>query len=96
MSEKLEKLHETLATLREQLQQTEEIAGPLKSSLTDMIDHIEEEVNAAEKPPAVAELPPRSSVNDRLSEAVLEFEESHPAVAKTLHKLIDALAQIGI
>ncbi len=36
------------------------------------------------------------SVGDRLNEAVDDFQQSHPTIAFTLRRIIDALARMGI
>jgi hypothetical protein len=38
----------------------------------------------------------RRSLSERLSDAVLKYEGSHPAIALNLERIIDALSQIGI
>ena len=36
------------------------------------------------------------SLTERLSDAVLKYEGSHPAIALNLERIIDALSEIGI
>jgi hypothetical protein len=38
----------------------------------------------------------RRTLSERLSDAVLKYEGSHPAIALNLERIIDALGQIGI
>jgi hypothetical protein len=39
---------------------------------------------------------PHGSLSERLSNATLQFEESHPTLATTLARVIDALNNLGI
>jgi hypothetical protein len=98
MSDHLPQIHETLSTLREQLFEADEISPALRTSLLETVDDLEDSLNTSEGETPRHIVTPRGahSLQERLVEATLEFEESHPAVAKTLHNLVDALARIGI
>ena len=90
------RIRATLALLREQLGDTEEVSPALRTSLLETVANIEAalaDVDPAKRPPS----PPASdSLTSRLSEAALEFEDSHPTLAKTIGGLVNGLANLGI
>jgi len=90
MSAEHEKLQATLNQLREQLKQ----AQGLDSAVAKHLDAMIGEANDA----LVGRLtePDHSSLNERLSDAVLKVEASHPDLAMNLGSIIDALGRMGI
>lgn len=88
-----DQIRQTLADLREQLKTNDDLADALRTSLLETIDHVDQ---ALAVEPSESETREPGSLKDRLTEYALEFEETHPGVAKTLHSLIDTLAQMGI
>ena len=90
MSAEHEKLQATLSQLREQLKQAQGLDPAVAKHLDAMI---------AEADHALAGRltePDQSSLNDRLSDAVLKVEASHPDLAMNLGSIIDALGRMGI
>ena len=90
MSAEHEKLQATLNQLREQLKQAQGLDPAVAKHLDAMIG----EANDA----LVGRLtrPDHSSLNERLSDAVLKVEASHPDLAMNLGSIIDALGRMGI
>lgn len=85
LKENLEQLHHQLQTAQRVDPQTRQL---LEETLGDIRRILEQE-------PAQAEDEEKSIV-DRLNDAALRFEESHPTLANTIGRLADLLAQMGI
>jgi hypothetical protein len=90
MSVEHEKLQATLNQLREQLQQARELDPAIAEHLKAVIG---EANDALAGRPAH---PDHSPLNERLSDAVLKVEASHPDLAMNLGSIIDALGRMGI
>ncbi len=86
-----DKLRETLHQLQRQLEEVRKldpaVAGQLDATL-------------AEAKAALAGAPihsaKRQSLVERLSNAVLQYEASHPSLSGNLGSIVDALARMGI
>ena len=96
-----QQLHETLERLHAQLRETEKLPPEALAELAEVDRQIDAilarqggESRAQGEP--VAAQPGEESVAERLREAAQEFEQSHPTLAGTLHRLVDTLAQMGI
>jgi|GEM_PF-1723981 len=90
------RIRATLALLREQLGNSEEVSPALRTSLLETVSNIESalaDVDSNKRPPAP---PANDSLASRLSEAALEFEDSHPTLAKTIGGLVNGLSNLGI
>lgn len=91
MSDASDKLHQTLDQLHEQLDEAERLdpqtAAQLKKTIGDIRTTLQEKGLEAEA---------HSTLSQRLSDAAIHFEESHPTISGTLERLVDMLAQMGI
>ncbi len=89
MSDEHDQLLSTLDQLRERLDQTPalppETVARLRATLADL-----DAALAHRKPTGETRL------QERLSQAALEFEASHPMLAGNLGSIIDALGRMGI
>jgi hypothetical protein len=94
MADDREKLLQSLRELRSQLEQTELPDPAVRSRLEQTIAEIEGAV--APNYPVVAVRRANPSLAQRLSEATLEFEASHPTLSGTVGSVIDALSRMGI
>ncbi len=89
--EQHDKLRGTLDQLQAQLDEMRASSPAVAQHLDSLIA---ESRAALENP---AGLPARRrSIVQRLSDAVLKYEASHPILATSLGNIIDALAQLGI
>jgi hypothetical protein len=91
MTDEREKLRETLDELRSQLDE-------LRQRDPAVADHLEATI--AEAQAALAGKPGKphghASLVQRLSDAVREYEATHPGLAGNLGSIIDALGRMGI
>lgn len=92
MSEHSDKLKATIAELEQELQSVDELDADTRAMLREAVDEIQAALHvntaaAASEPHTLAE---------RLNDAAIEFDTSHPTVAGLLRRIVDALAQIGI
>jgi hypothetical protein len=90
MSAEHEKLQATLNQLREQLMQAKELDPVVAEHLNAVIG---EANDALARRPAKSD---STALNERLSDAVLKVEASHPDLAMNLGSIIDALGRMGI
>jgi hypothetical protein len=88
-------LLETLRQLREQLSGAQHLDSEVAARLRQTIDDIK---NMLDRQSGDGTEAPDEDVSfsQRLSEAALHFEESHPKISATLGRLIDGLGQMGI
>lgn len=91
MSEHVEKLKATVAELEEELRSLE----ALDDETSEVLEEALREIQAALSPDKSTELE-AESLMDRLNDATLEFEGSHPTLAGIIGRLIDGLGQMGI
>jgi hypothetical protein len=91
MSEPLDRLRSTLDELRSQLNE-------LRQRDPQVADHLEATITEAEAALAGKTKPPEAheSISRQLSDAVRDYEASHPALAGNLGAIIDALGRMGI
>lgn len=97
-----EKLRQTLAELHAQLDETESLDAELAAQLRVVAAEIASKVDPQAAPPTSnagdSDEPQtaETSTPERLEDAALQFEQSHPTIAGTVRQLIDMLAQMGI
>ena len=91
MTSDREQLQLALKQLRAQLQEVQSLDPEVAERLRSTVDQIDAAL--AGKPRPSAE---ESSLADRLSDAALDFEASHPTLSGTLGSVIDALSRMGI
>jgi hypothetical protein len=91
MSDHLDKLRETLEQLRSQLDELRQHDPRVASHLEATIGEAEAALGGAVKPSEEHE-----SMVQRLSDAVHDYEASHPALSGNLGAIIDALGRMGI
>jgi chromosome segregation ATPase len=91
MSEHVEKLKVTVAELEEELRSLE----TLDDETCEVLEEALREIQTALNPDEPAELE-AESLMDRLNDATLEFEGSHPTLTGIISRLIDGLGQMGI
>ena len=91
MSQEQDKLRETLEELRSQL-------GELKKRDAQVAQHLEATIAEAEAALGGQSKQPHEheSMVARLSDAVREYEATHPSLAGNLGAIIDALGRMGI
>lgn len=90
-----EKLRETLDQLRSQLDELRRRDPAVADQLAATIDEAQA-VLSGTAPSAGESAAPQGSLVDRLKDAVLEYEASHPSLAGNLGGIIDALGRMGI
>jgi hypothetical protein len=90
MSSEHEKLQATLNQLCEQLKQAQGLDPAVAKHLNAMIVEAQDALAGR---PALSD---QSGLNERLSDAVLKVEASHPDLAMNLGSIIDALGRMGI
>jgi hypothetical protein len=78
----LEKLHEQLGS------PTPALDADTRTLLREVAEDIEVLLAQSDPDPA--------SVRDRLEQAAVRFEASHPQLAQTLTQITDALAKLGV
>jgi hypothetical protein len=91
MAQDHDKLHETLEALRAQLGELRKRDAQVAQHLETTIAEAEEALGGRRKRPDEHE-----SMMARLSDAVREYEASHPSLAGNLGAIIDALGRMGI
>ena len=101
MAPENESLVETLNQLRQQLsaarQLDPEVAARLRQTMADIQEALAQpDTNTFETGATEDADEDEPAITDRLHEAALHFEESHPTIALTLGRLIDGLGQMGI
>ncbi|MEK6237580.1 MAG: DUF4404 family protein, partial [Planctomycetales bacterium] len=101
MSEELDSIREELESLREHLQTAESVAPEIRERLTSTLREVDQALAASVEyaedeygSAAIGEHP--HTLEERLSDAVLQFEESHPVLAGALERLIALLGQSGL
>jgi len=88
MSEEHAALRATLSRLHEQIA-GHDLDEQERVLLRDALQELEATLEGAPSEEG-------SSLADRLSELAQEFEESHPTLAATVGRVVDALANLGI
>jgi hypothetical protein len=81
----LEKLHSELASAAAADEQPHELLARLQAEAQALLDR-------ADQPPSVD----HQSFRERLSQALPEFEASHPALTAVMAEVIDTLNRMGL
>lgn len=85
-----DRLRQLLATLHQELGDAKSVDAESRRLMGTLIKDIDRVLDVS---PAA---PQDSRLRDRLEELLLRLEAKHPAVAASMHELIDALAKAGI
>jgi len=87
------KLRKLLEQLQDELERAEKVEPESRDLLRDVMAdiHTTLERSADGEAPAADD-----SVKDRLDQAMVEFESSHPQLSFTLERLMESLANMGI
>lgn len=102
MSELSQQIRETLDELHAELAAVEKVDPDMRARLLDVASEIQQKLSGSEQPSAKAaddkaiEEQEPESLQDRLSEASLHFESSHPTLTNLIANLNNALNQLGI
>ena len=80
-------LQQTLLQLHAELEQTQAIDDDSRQ----LLEHLQSDIQTVLKEPTPTT---RKSLGDRLTAAVVHFEDSHPELTLTLKQVLDNLAQI--
>lgn len=91
MTDEHDKLRETLTELRSQLGELHERDAQVAEHLKATIAEAEAVLGGQPKQPHEHE-----SITTRLSDAVRQYEATHPSLAGNLGAIIDALGRMGI
>jgi uncharacterized protein DUF4404 len=91
MNDQRIRLGQLVGELRSQLASSDTVDADLRRRLEQTLAEVQ---NALAAP--TGQGPAGEPLGKRLSEATLEFETSHPALAGTLSSIIDALGRMGI
>jgi hypothetical protein len=91
MASQRDKLRETLDQLQAQLEEVRKLDPAVAEHLGATICEARAVLDGAPTHPAK-----HRSIVDRLSDAVLKLEASHPSLAGNLGSIIDALGRMGI
>lgn len=86
-----EDLRELLGSLRRELDDSGGLDPAERSLLVDVHDEIEELLELSSE----TRIERRDSLVDRLTEAIDEFQASHPEFSRTIGNLADTLASMG-
>jgi hypothetical protein len=85
-------LEEALHELKDQLDSGAPIDADSRSLLLELQSDIEELLAR----PAGEPVESPKALDERLTEALIHFEGSHPSLTVTLNRVVNALAQMGI
>ena len=85
------KLRSTLAELHQELEQTDSVDAESQRLLREVLADIQTLLESKER-----SVESDGPLSERLREATREFETSHPRVAETVERVVDALAAMGI
>lgn len=81
-------LQTNLDRLREQLRNTHDLDDATRRELAEVADTIDDVLGA--------DAPDYESAHTRMQDAALRFEARHPAFARILSDVTDALAKLGL
>lgn len=87
-----EKLRATLAELEAELRDVRQLDPETKA----MLERALAEMQATLRGDQATEPTEPHTLTEHLERSATEFEGSHPAIAQLMHRVIDALAQLGI
>lgn len=85
-----DRLRQLLATLHQELGDAKSVDAESRRLMGAVIKDIDRVLDTS---PAA---PQDGGIRDRLEQLLLRFEAKHPAIAASMHELIDALARAGI
>ena len=85
-------LEEALQELKDQL----ESGAPIDEESRRLLIELRADVEELLARPAGEPVESPMSLDDRLKEAVIQFEGTHPALTVALNRVVNALAQMGI
>jgi len=85
-----DRLRQLVASLHRELGDAKSVDAESRRQMDALIKDID---RVLDTPPAA---PQDGRVRDRLEELLLRFEAQHPAIAASMHELIDTLAKAGI
>ena len=91
MPDRLERLRTTLSDLEQELAELDSLDAETRAILDLASREIHAALQKSEHP-----FPGHPTLVARLTSAAERFEVSHPNVAGVLHRMIDALGQLGI
>lgn len=91
MRDNIAKLKNAVDELEQELNQLSSVDGEDR----DVLERALKEINSVLHAYQNEQLEP-ASMMERLNEAALEFEESHPTISGVISRLIDGLGQMGI
>jgi hypothetical protein len=86
-----DRLQKVLDQLQTQLNEVRQLDPAVAAHLESTIAEAQAALAGRPTPPAA-----QRSIVERLSDAVLKYEASHPALAGNLGSIIDALGRMGI
>lgn len=81
------RLDQTLQELHDQLASAETLTDAQRESMHNLVADIQA---------ALIDNSSQQGVGDRLNEAALQLETSHPTLTNTIGRVVDLLSQIGI
>jgi hypothetical protein len=87
-----QKLRLTLAELETELRAVDKLDGQTRAMLQLAMDEIQAALHAKTSQGTSAP----HTLAERLRLTAADFEGSHPTLASLLHRMVDALAQLGI
>ena len=91
MPERIQKLKALLEELQQELQDGEPLDEEARSKLKQTADEIQEALRQEN----VSDME-HQTLSDGLSDAVSEFESSHPTLYAVVNRMVDVLGQMGI
>ncbi|HTN75557.1 MAG TPA: DUF4404 family protein [Pirellulaceae bacterium] len=92
MTETAQKLRATLSELEAELRNVDQLDPESRAVLETALEEIQSALHSNTAPGSIEP----HSLGERLQISATEFETSHPALAGLLHRLVDALTQLGI
>ena len=88
----MKQLRERLAELHDELEATRSVDDGARQALESVMRDIQKLLEQSGEDPA----PTNPSLSERLDEATRHFETTHPTLAATMGRVIDALTNLGI
>jgi hypothetical protein len=85
-------LSQTLEQLHAELEHTQSVDEETRESLRHIMSDIQGLLEESDQPPAHRS----RSLNERLGQALLELEVSHPNLALRVERVVDAFNEVGI
>jgi ElaB/YqjD/DUF883 family membrane-anchored ribosome-binding protein len=87
-----QRLSQTLQQLHTELEHTQSVDDETRESLRHLMSDIRGVLDDSGQPSA----PRAQSLNERLNEALLELEVSHPHLSLLIERIVDGLNEVGI